>query len=111
LYQLKPWRDYDVDDLKDIDKVNETLMKRLQLAVVKKLLEKIEGEEGTSQDLNTAVRMIRDYNIDLDSDKDEDEMTPEEQAMIDEWNKEDLKLTEEDDTPSLYGPKETDEES
>jgi hypothetical protein len=97
-----------VEDLKDIDKVNEQLMKRLQLAVVKKLLEKIEGEEGTSQDLNTAVRMIRDYNIDLDSDKDEDEMSPEEEQMLAEFAKTEFKLEEDDLPPSRYTLKETD---
>jgi hypothetical protein len=73
------------DNINDVNKVDEKLMKRLQTAVVKKLIEKIESDTGTSQDLNTAVRLIQNYNIDLDTDKEEDEMSEEEKALLDEW--------------------------
>ena len=67
-------------------KVDEKLMKRLQRAVVTKLIEKIESDDMSSQDLNTAVRIIQNYNVDLDKDKEEDEMTQEERDLLNDWD-------------------------
>lgn len=87
------------------DKANDKLMRRLRDAVVTKLIEKIEGDDCTSQDFNTAVRLLQNYNIDLETDKEEDEVTPEEQALLDDWNDgPGLQMTEENMPISKFGP-------
>jgi len=67
------------------DRTDEKLMKKLRDALVNDLLTKIESGEATGQDRTTAARLLQNYNIDLDTDKEEDEMTEEERALLDEW--------------------------
>lgn len=73
-----------------MSKTDENKMKLLRDAVTDELLKKIASGEATSQDMNTAVRLIQNYNIDLEMDKEEDQMTDEEKAMLNDWAEADL---------------------